>query len=923
MKLNLQLHSSPRGPVRAAFLRGNDPQQWLSTIQSWGIPPNDLEAYAVPQSKSDLQVAGLLLIHRNGHFPAQLDLQEAYRCIAQALLIPQYASIQPQVAEEEWKNLLFYDWHFFHPGLGMVGFQHCDRVNLADLLTYPAALEQDWTLAKAGPPSAPLLRQISVLQPKVEDIFAQVQGVGDKDLKDLSKNKPSAEDGKDIRSTLLSSLEKLLSQRPNLREGESQGWLGKMLDRLEMRISKILADLQKQRESEIDRLLKLYQDDPEEALRYSIPLDNPYEGRGIAPPSGLLGRNNAPDFNLGGLNTGGPRDNWELDAQRQIALRQHYLHLANQKIADGDYRKAAYIHAHLLGDFHTAANVLEQGKHFYEAAILYRDHLKDKQRAAQCFEKGGLYTEAIDLYLELGQKEKAGDLYTQIDQWTEAEKLYQNCAEEALKTSNHLEAARIYDHKLKDQNEAKVSLLKGWHDKLNPTACLNRYFEFFQQANNAEFDAEVQRIYQTEYKPVQRNAFMEVLKEIGKNKQRKADLPNTREIVYHVVSNELQSDILDHVGMLETFVPKDRLLGGDVSRYEVSLKERQKKAQIRLNNDKWILVKTIDLSPEVETWLEARMLNQKLVALGQTGEDVYLQCADLELFNECVKIKEGRAIDYPHKPQLVALPYNSPYLSIIHIQYLSGAAVQFIEERFGKDMQSSNLHRLKGQTIGLGVIDGKTIAQLVLLPDGALNLNICTEKGAVKKTFLCVDAKDHSNKVRIRPPSGRRYFELMPFMKGYFYFITPDRSTVLRIDELGNTIGYQPDTPLPILKMALSDGYSAERMVIHSGDETYNVRLQFCCQYFRPDADGFNPCGESFENQSLECLLFTHNGLIVTDEKYIRLYNTRGVSTPRLVDEFELEEEIVDVFKGPSVHQVGFLTKKGKVLFYEIGNLNA
>lgn len=920
MKLNLQLHSSPRGPVRAAFLRGSDPQQWLSTIQSWGIPPNDLEVYAVPQSKSDLQVAGLLLIHRNGHFPAQLDLQEAYRCIGQALLIPQYASIQPQVAEEEWKNLLFYDWHFFHPGIGMAGFQHSDRVNLADLLTYPAALEQDWTLAKAGPPSAPALRQISVLQPKVEDIFTQVQGVGDKDLKDLGKNKPSSEDDKDPRITLLNSLDKLLSQRPNLREGESQGWLGKMLDRLQISILKKLADLQKQRESEIDRLLKLYQDDPEEALRYSIPLDSPYEGRGIAPPSGLLGRNNSPDFNLGGLNTGGPRDNWELDSQRQIALRQHYLRLANQKIAEGDYRKAAYIHAHLLGDFHTAANVLEQGKHFYEAAILYRDHLKDKQQAAQCFEKGGLYTEAIDLYLELDQKEKAGDLYAQIDQWTEAEKLYQTCAADALKTSNHLEAARIYDQKLKDQNQAKISLLKGWHDKLNPTACLNRYFEFFQQANNAEFDAEVQRIYQTEYKPMQRNAFMEVLKEIGKNKQRRADLPNTREIVYQIVSDELKTDNLSHIGMLDTFVPRDRLLGGDVSRYEVGLKERQKKAQERLNNDKWILVKTIDLSPQVETWLEARMLNQKLVALGQTGEDVYLQCADLELFNECVKM--GEADSHKKRPQLLALPFNSPYFSIIHSHSLSTGALRFIEGCFGKDVYKYNIH-LSSNTIGLGVIDNKTIAKLDILRNGNLHLNFCTLKGEIQKTYFCVDAKDQGNKVRVRPSSDGNYFSPMLFMKGFFYFITPDRSTVLRIDQLGNTIGYQPDTLAPIRKMVLSDGYSAERMVIHGGHESNPIFEQFGCQYFRPDADGFNPCGESFENQSLECLLFTHNGLIVTDEKYIRLYNTRGVSTPRLVDEFELEEEIVDVFKGPSVHQVGFLTKKGKVLFYEIGNLNA
>ena len=322
MKLSLKLHTTALGPVRAAFLRGNAPQHWLGMLQSWEIPLSDLEAYAVPQSKSDVRVAGLLLILRQGNFPAQLDLQEPYRCIGQALLIPQYASIQPQVAEEEWKNLLIYDWHFFHPGIGMVGFNHSDRVNLADLLTYPAPLEQDWSLAKTSAPTAPSLQQISVVQPKVEEFFALVQGVGDKDLKDLAKDKPSPADEKDLRTNLLESMERLLSQRPSLREGEPQGWVGKMLDRLEMQISKMLADLQKQRESEIDRLLKLYQDDPEEALRYSIPLDSPYEGRRTAPPSGFLGRNNAPDFKLGGLNTGGPRDNWALDYQRQNELRQ-------------------------------------------------------------------------------------------------------------------------------------------------------------------------------------------------------------------------------------------------------------------------------------------------------------------------------------------------------------------------------------------------------------------------------------------------------------------------------------------------------------------------------------------------------------------------------------------------------------------------
>ncbi|WP_373550307.1 hypothetical protein [Haliscomenobacter sp.] len=919
MKLNLQLHSSPRGPIRAAFLRGSDPQYWLSTIQSWGIPPNDLEAYAVSQSKSDLQVAGLLLINRKGHFPAQLDLQEAYRCVGDALLIPQYASIQPQIAEEEWKNLLFYDWHFFHPGLGMVGFNHSDRVNLADLLTYPAPLEQDWSLAKPSPPRTPALRQISVLQPKVEDIFAQVQGVGDKALKDLGKNKPSADDDKDIRSTLLNSLEKLLSQRPNLREGESQGWLGKMLDRLEMRISKMLADLQKQRESEIDRLLKLYQDDPEEALRYSIPLDSPYEGRGIAPPSGLLGRNNAPDFNLGGLNTGGPRDNWELDAQRQVALRQHYLRLANQKIAEGDYRKAAYIHAHLLGDFHTAANVLEQGKHFYEAAILYRDHLKDKQRAARCFEKGGLYTEAIGLYLELDQKEKAGDLYVHIDQWVEAEKLYQNCAAEALKTSNHLEAARIYDHKLKDQNEAKASLLKGWHNKLNPSVCLSRYFEFFQQASNAEFDAEVQRIYQTQCKPSQRNTFMEVLKEIGKNKQRRAELPHTREIVYQIVSDELKHDNLGHIGMLETFVPRDRLLGGDVSRYSAEVKEKkqqEKIAQTTASTKQINLINEITLDKEV-FWEEARMLNHHLLVFGSNKGSVFY-ISDLEFHHEIILIERSFTQGLT---RLISCPNQSHYLGITHVNISFDFSTA---TNLDTNITSIKTLDLKFSSLPLGIapIDRNGYALLENNNEGLLHLVYLDPNKRIQRTLLCT------------LPSGEPFMvsnlnrERLPYVmfarQGFFYFILPHNQYVYRISPVGMVL--TEPLPAPARKIAVSDENTAMRLIVSVGGdgsiwdwETSN----FGCQYYRLDKNGFHACGDLFEvGVVIDYLLFTNQGLVVVEDTQVRIYDTSGDATPRKISTFELEESVTDIFKGPTLDQVGFLTKSGKVLFYEIGGIN-
>ena len=918
MKLKLQLHSSPRGPLRAAFLRGNAPQHWLGTLQSWGIPLSELEAYAVPQSKSDLRVAGLLLIMRQGHFSAQLDFQEPYRCIGQALLIPQYADVQPQVAEEEWKNLLIYDWHFFHPGIGMVGFHHSDRISLADLLTYPAPLEQDWSLAKPGPPSAPALRQISVLQPKVEDIFAQVQGVGDKDLKELGKNKPSPEDGKDIRSTLLSSLEKLLNQRPNLRDGETQGWLGKMLDRLEMRISQILADLQKQRESEIDRLLKLYQDDPEEALRYSIPLDSPYEGRGIAPPSGLLGRNNDPDFKLGGLNTGGPRDNWNLDAQRQIALRQHYLRLANQKIAEGDFRKAAYIHAHLLGDFHTAANVLEQGKHFYEAAILYRDHLKDKQRAAQCFEKGGLYTEAIDLYLELGENEKAGDLYTLIDRPEEARIQYQGCIEVALGRADYLDAARLYQSKLADDVNAKCTLLNGWQQNQNPIACLQRYFDFYQQVNHESFDLEVQTIYQTQVKPMQHSAFMEVLKEIGKNEQRRAALPRTREIVYTIVSQELAAESLNHLSMLNTFVPNDRLLQADSTRFSVNL--QAKKTTKKINNNlesefpsQQKLLNTYHLDTD-KTWLEARIINHNLVVLGKKGQLLYLYCSNLEDKQETFLV--GQSIAANSKNQLFAVQNHSNYLGITQMAS-SNHGFELALAYLGKKINPLNLKSIDS-VYAYAPVHSDKIAQLEIHTDDSVSLCYLDAKGKFLESHLCTDVKGKAFVFNYHYPKEPI---LMEFRKEYFYFVVPedDDALLYRIHQTGRVEAYS--LYRPAIKMAISDeGTTALRLVIH---EATRHSTNYRCQFFRvnePSLVNYKPFKGS---KVIDCFLFMGQGLVITNEDQVRLYETTSNDTINQIGAFEVESYITAAFKGPMTNQVGLLTKSGKVLFYEISSLNA
>jgi len=123
---------------------------------------------------------------------------------------------------------------------------------------------------------------------------------------------------------------------------------------------KLARNVEQQRQQQLNKLLDMFKNDPDRALQFAIPLAGDGKFRGLTVPgSQLLSR--MPDFSLSGLSGGGPTDMWSMDYHQQQRLRESYLLTANRELAAGRYRRAAYIHAHLLGDFAAAAGVLEQG----------------------------------------------------------------------------------------------------------------------------------------------------------------------------------------------------------------------------------------------------------------------------------------------------------------------------------------------------------------------------------------------------------------------------------------------------------------------------------------------------------------------------------------------------------------------------------
>ncbi len=340
-----------------------------------------------------------------------------------------------------------------------------------------------------------------------------------------------------------------------------------VLQRLESWLGGRIHNLEQKRQNEIERLLRLFDENTEEALKYAIPLGGPYLNRGTAPQSAGLGRR-ATDFNLGGLGGGGRADVWDVGAY-QHNLRVQYHAAATREIAAGRFKKAAYIYAHLLGDYQAAANALEQGGFYREAAALFKDHLRNLPAAAKCLEHGGLLLEAAELYAELNEHEKAGDLFQRLEQPELAARHYERGVQVFLDNDDRLAAARLLADKLAAPDRAQAVLLQGWASSKQPEVCLRQYFDLLATDPEADLRPHVQDIYRQHTAAERRVPLLHVLSAVTEKHATPELRATSLEIAYEVVSAEAAAGNADPLALLRNFLPADRLIAADCSRYTI------------------------------------------------------------------------------------------------------------------------------------------------------------------------------------------------------------------------------------------------------------------------------------------------------------------------------------------------------------------
>ena len=629
--------STPSRTPCAWLLPGGDAAGWLDELLKWDLPDEGIALRIVPRSIADRSPLGVLAAPRD--MPQQIAPRcLPYACLAGRLYLPVEAQFSPAVTEDELSQLMTgtmsYVWH---PQAGLVAFEASDVFCPSDLIAPPETTESDWGFADPGMSLQRRIRSLDAVAPPVETLLQQGRddiGTQSNQLDQLPPN-PDERKQSSISDALgapkrgLAKFVQWMTGRGS-QPADKESWL----DRLSNWAGNVLNPrLQSERDRELNRLMRMLEDDPDEGLKYALPMGGD-PGRGIAPPSNRL-TPGVVDFRLG--SSSGPVDDWYVSYQIQQQLTARYRELADREVRLGRYRRAAYIYAELLGEMHSAAMALRSGRHFREAAVVYRDRLNRPREAAECLESGGLFDEAIEIYEQLEEHETVARIHEQLDRPEQAVASYSKAVEKHRQNGDLLTAAKLLETKLDDSDEALDVLRSGWPASTQARQCLAE--EFALLARSGQHDDAGKRI---EALPKQSLNSEQIQSLVTVLTNSAIDYPaplvrhTAADTTRQVVSRELrrpqepprhQKQLL--VDVIRKLVPEDRLLKRDCQRY-VRDEPRPKPARPARDGSQRIEpLETRQLDPSVH-WMIAVETNDGFYAAGYRDDELVLQSESWE-----------------------------------------------------------------------------------------------------------------------------------------------------------------------------------------------------------------------------------------------------------------------------------------------------
>ncbi len=552
-------------PLAGFYIRGASLHHWLFEIQSLGLALPDVEFFPLPGARAN-STWGCLVLVSDKHESYQNSRHECCQCVCPGFYIPEKSEVSPLLCPEDRELLFRGKMHIFHPETGFVIPE--EKISPERFLVLPAEKTRFSFSPEAGLFIPERVKSFQVKVSEAEDPLKSLEE------KVVAKREKIPSDPLNLAEKVKLGFYKLLFSRKATTTGGGSGnsevrsWLDRIPGlgrsknrRLLEKMQQDFENLEERNQKQLEKLMKLLRENPEEALKYAIPIDNSGAARGNEGGFLDLGQR-WRNFSLfqHSSNSGQGRVVDLGDYGNQ--LTQQYLKTAEDLVKRGEYEKAAFVYMKLLKNNYKAAMTLEEGHFYKEAAAIYLQHLKNTPKAAECFEKGNITDEAIKLYLELKNHEKVGDLYLKINERSLAYRFYEQSVTESKSQNKYVHASLIYRNKMNDSPKARETLLEGWNGGHEPGPCLEHYFNAFD--DRTEKKIAIDYIYGHKTAKHQRKIFLDVIEKEHRKQDELA--PHLREIAYEIIAAEAHQNpsVLES---LKRFNPLDKEISKDTSRF--------------------------------------------------------------------------------------------------------------------------------------------------------------------------------------------------------------------------------------------------------------------------------------------------------------------------------------------------------------------
>lgn len=604
MELKLRINTKNTFPKGGVFIKSGLAKVWLQEIQSIGLPFHLVKAFPVPGANVN-ELFGCLLVLDQSR--TKIDtIGKNYYCqlIENKLFIPENTIVTPQLTKAEWHSLFSEHYHFMHPDIGLVELK--DEVSWIDLLETPILKEID-ILEPSKTVYIPLHIESLRYEANTEEILESIekpfsndealeelpfdmeklmqgnQKETDKFLELLDKNPELALKMAIPLDTLKTarggfggklSFEGIGSGSAAGAGGSFSGGGGKTINEstdsgcgaftivltlafasiflLNMRSCSSSGTSSSGMNPFVALVLILG------ALVLIIAM--------AVNDSGSAGSSRS--YSAPKRQPSGSGGSALIDSERFSTIQNRYEKMAEEFKERKDYAKAAHVYMKLLKNYYKAADVLEEGDLYSEAAAVHLKYCNNKNKAAECYEKGHVYKQAIELYRELNQNEKVGDLYTILKDKPEADKFYGKVIEEYKGSNQFVKASFVYKDKIKNIEGAQEVLISGWRSNKDAFNCLNNYFVNIESTE--KLSGAITSIYETEVSAENSELFLKAMKQEFKKHEDLEEI--TKNIAYEIVADQItiKPDIASE---LLAFNEKNKSMLKDVMKYKLKLRK--------------------------------------------------------------------------------------------------------------------------------------------------------------------------------------------------------------------------------------------------------------------------------------------------------------------------------------------------------------